>query len=316
MTKKHIELPNDGDNDETLSQELTLGEQLKSARENKGLSVDEVAEQLNLRPMVVRNIEADDFSGLGGSTYTRGYVKNFARIVQADSHRIQSCLDTCLANEQLPGMQSFSRQTTRQARDGRLTLLTYLIIVILLALMVWWWVQKSSMETELDISQPTAEEMAQGQQAINLSTINAEKSNVKAVNKDLMTLDNPSQDSSDSALETQPVQSHGANTTQSNTQIDKEINTDSHNTPMTSSRSSLLFTLTGDCWIKVTDATGRVLTSGLEKANETLSLSGEAPFSVLLGAPQSVTVSLNGNNINLESFPSGKVARLTLPLGE
>lgn len=312
MTKKHIELPNDGDNDETLSQELTLGEQLKCARENKGLSVDEVAEQLNLRPIVVRNIEADDFSQLGGSTYTRGYVKNFARIVQADSKRIQSCLDTCLANEQQPDMQSFSRQTTRQARDGRLMLLTYLIAVILLALMVWWWVQKSSMETELDISQPTAEEMAQGQQTINPSTISAEQSNEEAVNNDLMTLDTPSENSSDSALESAAIQGETPNTTLSNA----AINNDPLNTPATSSTSSLLFTLKGDCWIKVTDATGRVLTSGLEKANETLNLSGEAPFSVLLGAPQSVTVSLNGNNINLESFPSGKVARLTLPLGE
>ncbi|WP_298768677.1 RodZ domain-containing protein [uncultured Shewanella sp.] len=313
MTKKHIELPNDGDNDETVSQELTLGEQLKCAREIKGLSIDDVAEQLNLRPMVVRNIEADDFSELGGSTYVRGYVKNFARIVQANPNQIQACLDTCLANEQQPNMQSFSRQTTRQARDGRLMLLTYLIVVILLALLVWWWVQKSSMETELDISQPTAEEMAQNQKALNQDTVNAEKSNEGAVNNDLMTLDNSPKNISDPVLDKASVNTEASDTSLDNTD---DNNNEGPNSAVTAPASSLLFTLKGDCWIKVTDATGNVLTSGLEKANETLNLSGKAPFSVLLGAPQSVTVAFNGNNINLESFPSGQVARFTLPLGE
>ncbi|WP_299497106.1 RodZ domain-containing protein [uncultured Shewanella sp.] len=299
MTKKHIELPNDGDNDETSTKTITLGEQLKCAREAKGLSVNEVAEQLNLRPIVVKNIEADDFSELGGSTYIRGYVKNFARIVQADPHVIQSCLDNCLANEQQPNMQSFSRQTSRQARDGRLMLLTYLIVIILLALVVWWWVQKSSMETEVDISQPTAEEIAQDNQVVNPNTINAEKVNEGKVNNDLMTLDNPLK------VSEAPEATHTLEPSATTIQDDQAAQT-----------ASLLFTLQGDCWIKVTDATGKVLTSGLKQTNETLTLSGKAPFSVLLGAPQSVTVSMNGNIVNLESFPSGKVARFTLPLGE
>ncbi|MCL1125010.1 RodZ domain-containing protein [Shewanella surugensis] len=311
MKKKHIELPNDGDNDEAVNKEPTLGEKLKSARETKGLSVAEVAQRLNLRPIIVEKIEADDFSELGGTTYVRGYVKNFARIVQADPDDIQACLNTILANDKQPNMQSFSRRTTRQARDGRLMLLTYLIAIVLLALLVWWWIQKSSMETELDISQPTVEEVAEGHQMLDQSTIDATQANAAAVNKDLMTLDNPLP----ATHSLSAVPSTSVNNDAANANNDIRVSTNGDN-GAASAQSTLVFNLSGDCWVKVTDETGKVLTSGLKQANDTVSLSGQAPFAVLLGAPQSVTVSFNDQNVNLASFPSGKVARLTIPLGE
>lgn len=304
MNKKHIELPNDGDTNEAVNKEPTLGEKLQSAREAKRLSVAEVAQQLNLRPAIVAKIEADDLSELGGSTYIRGYVKNFARIVNADPDDIQARLDTLLVNEQQPNMQSFSRKTTRQARDGRLMLLTYLIGMVLLALMVWWWVQKSSMETELDISQPTVEEVAEGQQATEQRTLNAEQNSNRDVNSDLMNLDNPLPAANKSSINPSHDVSNGS-----------QEGANANNEAVVA-QSTLVFSLKGDCWIKVTDATGKILTSGLKQANETVNLLGKAPFSVLLGAPQSVTVSLNDQTVNLESFPSGKVARLTIPLGE
>ncbi len=78
--------------------------------------------------------------------------------------------------------------------------------------------------------------------------------------------------------------------------------------------SALKLSLTGDCWIKVADATGKTLVSDLKKAGSEINLVGAEPFSVTLGAPQVVNIQLNGKAISLEQYPSGKVARLTLPL--
>ena len=58
---------------------VTLGSVLKTAREQMGLSIAETAVKLHLRPGIVENLEADDFSNIASSTYVRGYVKNYAR---------------------------------------------------------------------------------------------------------------------------------------------------------------------------------------------------------------------------------------------
>lgn len=58
---------------------MTLGEGLRRARENAGLSIDELAHITNLRSSLILSIESDDFSQCGGDTYARGHIRNIAR---------------------------------------------------------------------------------------------------------------------------------------------------------------------------------------------------------------------------------------------
>ncbi|MBT1444898.1 DUF4115 domain-containing protein [Shewanella sp. JM162201] len=140
----------------------SLGQILKAAREAKNLSVADVATALHLRPSIVTNIEADDFSHIANATYIRGYVKNFARIVEADKQKVAQCLERQAPVVTEPTMQSFSRKTVRQARDTRYHLLTWLVLIGLLVLMVFWWLQTSKFfnNGSVDFSKPTVEEVA------------------------------------------------------------------------------------------------------------------------------------------------------------
>jgi cytoskeletal protein RodZ len=61
--------------------EMTLGEGLRRAREDAGLSLDELAHITNLRSSLILLIEKDDFSQCGGDTYARGHIRNIARAV-------------------------------------------------------------------------------------------------------------------------------------------------------------------------------------------------------------------------------------------
>ena len=49
------------------------GARLKAAREDAGLSVDQVAQQLKLAPRQVRALEEEDFAQLPGRTFARGF---------------------------------------------------------------------------------------------------------------------------------------------------------------------------------------------------------------------------------------------------
>jgi cytoskeletal protein RodZ len=72
---------------------MTLGEFLQQARENAGLSVDELAHIVNLRPGLIRAMESNDFLPCGGDTYARGHIRNIAQITRINSQELLAMYD-------------------------------------------------------------------------------------------------------------------------------------------------------------------------------------------------------------------------------
>jgi len=73
---------------------MTLGEFLQQARENAGLSVDELAHIVNLRPGLIRAMESSDFLPCGGDTYARGHIRNIAQITGVNAKELLAMYDT------------------------------------------------------------------------------------------------------------------------------------------------------------------------------------------------------------------------------
>jgi Helix-turn-helix domain len=64
---------------------VTVGETLTDARNQAGLSVDELSERTRIRETVIRGIEQDDYAACGGDLYVRGYVRAIAGAVGIDA---------------------------------------------------------------------------------------------------------------------------------------------------------------------------------------------------------------------------------------
>ena len=64
---------------------MTVGETLTEARNQAGLSVDELSERTRIRGTVIRSIEQDDYEACGGDLYVRGYVRAIAGAVGIDA---------------------------------------------------------------------------------------------------------------------------------------------------------------------------------------------------------------------------------------
>src|SRR5690242_13275305 len=64
---------------------VTVGETLTEARNQAGLSVDELSERTRIRGTVIRSIEQDDYAACGGDLYVRGYVRAIAGAVGIDA---------------------------------------------------------------------------------------------------------------------------------------------------------------------------------------------------------------------------------------
>ncbi|MFN6964078.1 MAG: helix-turn-helix domain-containing protein [Pyrinomonadaceae bacterium] len=63
---------------------LTLGQKLRQAREARGISVSEVAEQTRISPHYIDSIENDDYKTLPGGIFNKGFVKSYARFIGFD----------------------------------------------------------------------------------------------------------------------------------------------------------------------------------------------------------------------------------------
>jgi cytoskeleton protein RodZ len=74
----------------------SVGQLLRKARLNRGLSVEEVARQLRLSVRQITALEEDDYSKLVSNTFLRGFVRNYAKLLQMDSSPLLQQLERLL----------------------------------------------------------------------------------------------------------------------------------------------------------------------------------------------------------------------------
>lgn len=65
-----------------------FGQQLAQARKKKSMSVQDVADELNILRRHVEAIEAQDFAALPAKAFVRGFVVNYAKLVGLDDEAI------------------------------------------------------------------------------------------------------------------------------------------------------------------------------------------------------------------------------------
>jgi cytoskeletal protein RodZ len=63
---------------------MNLGELLKSAREDSGLSLEDLAAAISIRPGLLGEIERNNFIHCGGDIYSRGHLRNIAPFIGQD----------------------------------------------------------------------------------------------------------------------------------------------------------------------------------------------------------------------------------------
>lgn len=83
---------------------MSVGDTLARAREQRGLSVDDVSAATRIRAGLIRQIEADDFHGCGGAVYARGHIRSIARVIELDPEPLIADYDRDHVDEALPAL--------------------------------------------------------------------------------------------------------------------------------------------------------------------------------------------------------------------
>src|SRR5215469_5649088 len=66
----------------------SLGERFRAAREARGLSLSDVAEQIRIRSVYLGAIEDENWSAIGAPVYTRGFLRTYARFLGLDPEEV------------------------------------------------------------------------------------------------------------------------------------------------------------------------------------------------------------------------------------
>ncbi|EGR0770124.1 cytoskeleton protein RodZ [Vibrio parahaemolyticus] len=305
---------------------IEAGTLLKNKRESLGMTQKQVADRLRLRVSVIEDIENNRFESQQVATFTRGYLRSYAKFVGLDEKVVLVALEQTAdvkPKEQEIEMQSFSRKTKHEKHNSRIMLLTWVIAIVIIGISAaWWWQnqQENSLaqvvaEANVETSQPSADEIAD----IDLMT---EEELIASTPAELAASNNTASESESSINAAQTDEVVSAETEESTTEATQEpvavieaAEEVQEASPVVPEGMTLLtMKFKADCWIQVKDTNGKTLVSGTQKPGQDVELTGKAPFKVILGAPEGVTMIFASEPVDLSGYTSGKVARFTLPL--
>lgn len=316
---------------------LTTGARLRNAREQIGLSQQAVAERLCLKVSTVRDIEEDKAPADLASTFLRGYIRSYARLVHIPEEELLLGLEkqAPLRAAKVAPMQSFSLGKRRKKRDGWLMTFTWLVLFVVIGLSgAWWWQDHKAQQEEITTmaDQSTAELNNNQSQSVPLDTATDQNSTTTSPSAAETTVTNtqapavttpvpavdpqqnavvpPSQANVDTAATTTPAAPVATTTPDAAAPLPTD---QAAVTTPAADPNALVMNFTADCWLEVTDATGKKLFSGMQRKGGNLNLAGQAPYKLKIGAPAAVQIQYQGKPVDLSRFiRTNQVARLTL----
>jgi len=116
------------------------GDILQAARIEQGISIDDIARQMNLNARILKSIEDDDYSDVQSPIFIRGYLRTYARLVGVDEDNTIKTFSEFYQKDD-PAIKSTSNTIPEiSSNDFRVKWMTYVVIIGLLGLLSVWWV--------------------------------------------------------------------------------------------------------------------------------------------------------------------------------
>ncbi len=122
----------------TPSMALSLGEKLRMAREERGISIGEVAEQTRISALYLQAIDQNDFKALPGGIFNKGFVRSYAKYVGVDEQEALQEYSRLMAENsdvEDPGARSYRPEVLTDDRAATSIVPTIIFAAIILGLM-------------------------------------------------------------------------------------------------------------------------------------------------------------------------------------
>ncbi len=275
---------------------IKVGALLRQAREEKFVSIDDVSRALKITNRQVEAIEADDWSSLSCTTIIRGFVRNYARLLGKDPEVFMQALGQ-MQMPLAPELQMKSGPTVKlqpMGRGGRRDLIKVAmgLLFLLLAVVAYFFAPADFLKSPqafLGTAMQSQTAIEKGEGVENTDGNGDGKSSLVA--NEL------------------PVQVDG---TGSGSMLPAAPAPAAAVTTASAVAGQLQFSFSEPAWVEVKDGKGAIIFSQLSVGGSQQNVSGQAPFSLVIGNAGHVTLQYKGLPVDLSKRSKDDVARLTL----
>jgi cytoskeleton protein RodZ len=270
---------------EPAPEQASPGRALAAAREALKLSLADVSQQIKYGVKQIAAIEADDYAKLPGTTFVRGMIRSYAKLVQLDPQPLLADL----VRREIPAPVTVDLRTSEQEpfleggkKSNRIYVYLSLAALLAVAIVAYQWYASPPSTGEVVTITPKAAktEVAQAQAPTEVPPEATDA-------KDAQTSDLRSQ-----APEVQPPPPAIVGKVSGTNRIQLEFDELS--------------------WVEIKQANGKILLSQLNPAGSRQSIEGVPPFDVVIGNAASVRLKYNDAPVDLRPYFKVDVARLTL----
>ncbi len=292
------------------------GAELRAARQRKQVEPRDIARRLRLEEAVIAAIEEERFDELPPHAYVRGYVRAYARLVGLDADDITARFDAA-DNDRMESpaiLPRRSRPPFRQVAQRRSGLLFSGVVVVMLlaaAIALWiawrsydWSFMTTGDETEppalpearvVEVENPAAPVPGPGEPEAAAGALDGEPASAAGEPAGVVDEASTTTNAEVQAGEPEPSAAVGEDEEEEAALVDM-----------------LTFRFNEDSWVEVQDATGEGIFMDVGRAGQSSTITGKAPFSILVGYAPGVKVVYNGDPVALEPHTRQNVARLVV----
>ena len=322
------------------------GSRLRRAREAQGLSEQQAAEALNLDPMVITELEANDFAALGAPVFVRGHLRRYAGYLGLPEDDLVAAYEGSKQHIEEPVLVPRARFEMEPVRGRpRWPWVVGGTVTFLLAALLIAWLS----EHDLSGSEPASNDSTGEVPAVTAIPAPSDAPTTAPVPEAAGTepLVAPISASPESAGESAPTQAAQATagnetpagnarpTVKSSTPPPIATPTVQPRTPPSVAtpavppstpppvaaqavkpvpgKVKLKLRFNADSWVEVFDGSGKVLVYDLAKGGSERTVTAKPPLSVTLGNPAAVGMVVNGRSVVPPRVAdSGAMARFSI----
>lgn len=279
-----------------------LGRRLAETREAQGLSIEDVSNRLRLSTRQVKALEEDDFTVLPEAMITRGFIRNYARLLELDAEPLLEAYRAQVPSEP-PRAISISSANIPISDKSQHPWMLYLLGGVLIAVLLGVWLyagERPGNATSSTTSAPVAETPGSTGQTP------AESMPIPALPLAERMGEEPraEEPAATSATQVPPAAESAA------VLPPAEGATSPISTATGTGRLELAFSDTS--WVSVLDGDNQEILNKTKAAGSREVVEGKPPFKVVIGNAAGSTLTYNGNSVDLGPHTRLNVARITL----
>lgn len=282
---------------------VPVGEQLRSAREARGIELLDIAQTLKLGPRQVEALESGDWKSLPGNTFIRGFIRNYARLMQIDPAPLMAQLDQVLekpvnslaVSDTPPAEMPHSGSAVSQR--SKLVVMLGAVFVVLAALA--YFLMAGNLSSLRESTQSLLDSLARKEAP-------APEPSAPAAEPVFPPGATPQQIMNPQALAPAETTAAPVSAPPTPSPEVKDAGASSASAPQ------MRFLFEKDSWLEVRDRDNKIVFSQMLSAGTEQTLSGQGPLSVKIGYAPGVRLFWHGEAVDLAPHTRGDVARLVL----